>query len=71
MRWVEVLGSALERRAATRSAGATAGVPEPASHGAWALDLADRDHLTGLWNRRRFEKELDRSRQNSERLEDS
>jgi diguanylate cyclase (GGDEF)-like protein len=29
---------------------------------------ADRDHLTGLWNRRRFEKELDRSRQNSERL---
>ena len=69
MRWVEVLGSALERRAAaTRSEGATAGVAEQASHGAWALDLADRDHLTGLWNRRRFEKELDRSRQNSERL---
>ena len=69
MRWVEVLGSALEQRAAaTRSGGPTAGVPERASHGAWALDLADRDHLTGLWNRRRFEQELDRSRQKGERL---
>jgi trehalose synthase len=69
MRWVEVLGSALaQRAAATRSPGPTAGVPERASHGAWALDLADRDHLTGLWNRRRFEQELDRSRQKGERL---
>jgi len=69
MRWVEVLGSALEQRAgATRSEGAAAGVPERASHGAGALDLAVRDHLTGLWNRRRFEQELDRSRQKGERL---
>ena len=68
MRWVEVLGSALERRAATKTEAATEGVAERASHGAWALDLADRDHLTGLWNRRRFEKELDRSRQKGERL---
>jgi diguanylate cyclase (GGDEF)-like protein len=68
MRWVEVLGSALERRAATRSEGPSTGVPQRASHGAWGLDLADRDHLTGLWNRRRFEKELDRSRQKGERL---
>jgi trehalose synthase len=69
MRWVEVLGSALERRAgATRSQGPTAGVPKHASHGAGALDLAERDHLTGLRNRRRFEQELDRSRQKSERL---
>ena len=69
MRWVEVFGSALERRAgATRSQGPTAGVPKQASHGAGALDLADRDHLTGLRNRRRFEQELDRSRQKGERL---
>ena len=68
IRWVEVLGSALERRAATRSKGTTAGVGERASRGAWVLDLADRDQLTGLWNRRRFEKELDRSRQSSEHL---
>ena len=68
MRWVEVLGSALERRAVTRSEGPRTGVRERASHGAWGLDLADRDHLTGLWNRRRFEKELDRSRQKGERL---
>jgi trehalose synthase len=69
MRWVEVLGSALEGRAgATRSKGPTAGVPEQASLDPGALDLADHDNLTGLWNRRRFEKELDRSRQNGERL---
>jgi trehalose synthase len=69
MRWVEVFGLALERRpATTRSNGTTGGVPKPASHGAGALELADRDHLTGLWNRRRFEQELDRSRQNGERL---
>jgi len=67
MRWVEVLSSALERRATARTEGTTAGASEPASHGAWALDLADHDHLTGLWNRRRFEQELDRSRQNNER----
>jgi trehalose synthase len=69
VRWVEVLASALEGRAGvTRSEGPTAGVPEQASHGAGALDLADHDHLTGLWNRRRFETELDRSRQKGERL---
>jgi trehalose synthase len=68
IRWVEVLGAALERPAGTRTVAATAGVAERAARGAWGLDLADRDHLTGLWNRRRFEKELDRSRQNSERL---
>ncbi|MDQ2896451.1 MAG: diguanylate cyclase [Actinomycetota bacterium] len=69
IRWVEVLGSALERRAgATTSHAPTAGAPKHASHGAGTLDLADRDHLTGLWNRRRFEEELDRSRQNRERL---
>jgi GGDEF domain-containing protein len=68
MRWVDVLGSALQQRAgATRSEGPAAGVPERAPHGAGALDLADRDHLTGLWNRRRFEQELDRSRQKGER----
>ncbi|HYN51120.1 MAG TPA: diguanylate cyclase [Thermoleophilaceae bacterium] len=69
VRWVEVFGSALERRAgATRSEGPTAGVPEQAALDPGALDLGDHDHLTGLWNRRRFEEELDRSRQNSERL---
>ena len=69
VRWVEVFGSALERRAgATRSEGPTAGVPEQAALDPGTLDLADHDHLTGLWNRRRFEEELDRSRQNSERL---
>jgi diguanylate cyclase (GGDEF)-like protein len=63
-----VLDSTLQRRAATKTEAATESVAERASRSAWALDLADRDHLTGLWNRRRFEKELDRSRQNSERL---
>jgi diguanylate cyclase (GGDEF)-like protein len=37
------------------------GVRQPASLGAGSLDLADHDHLTGLWNRRRFEEEFDRS----------
>jgi trehalose synthase len=69
VRWVEVLGSALEGRAAvTRSQGPTAGVSKPASLDAGELDLGDRDHLTGLWNRRRFEQQLDRSRQKGERL---
>jgi diguanylate cyclase (GGDEF)-like protein len=69
MRWVEVLGSALQRRAgATRSDGPTAGVPKQASLDTGALDLGDHDHLTGLWNGRRFEEELDRSRQKGERL---
>ena len=69
MRWVEVFDAALERRAgATRSDGPTAGVPEQAAPDPGALELADRDPLTGLWNRRRFEEELDRSRQNGERL---
>jgi GGDEF domain-containing protein len=38
-------------------------VPEEASPDPGALDLAEHDPLTGLWNRRRFEEELDRSRQ--------
>jgi hypothetical protein len=66
VRWVEVFGSALERRAgATGSTGQTAGVAAQPSHGAAApgLDLGDHDALTGLWNRRRFETELDRARQ--------
>jgi diguanylate cyclase len=36
------------------------GVPAQASLDGGALDLADHDHLTGLWNRRRFEEEFDR-----------
>ena len=43
-------------------------MPEPPSLDPRAPELADHDPLTGLWNRRRFEEELDRSRENSERL---
>ena len=69
VRWVEVFGSALEQRAgATGSIGPAAGVPTHPWHGAAALDPGDHDALTGLWNRRRFENELDRARQNAERL---
>jgi len=61
VRWAEVFGLALERHAGhTRSTGQTEGVPEQAPLDAGTLYLADRDHLTGLWNRRRFEEELDR-----------
>ena len=35
-------------------------VPEQASLDVGARDLADHDDLTGLWNRRRFEAELNR-----------
>ena len=41
--------------------------PQP-PHDDGALDLGERDALTGLWNRRRFEQELDRARQNAERV---
>ena len=69
VRWVEVFGSALEPRAgATGSMGPTADVPAHPSPGAAALDPGDRDALTGLWNRRRFETELDRARQNAEHV---
>ena len=69
VRWVEVFGSALERPAgAARPAGPTAGVPPQPPHDDGALDLGERDALTGLWNRRRFEQELDRARQNAERV---
>ena len=69
VRWVEVFGSALEPRAgATGSMGPTAGVPAHPTPGAAALDLGERDALTGLWNRRRFETELDRARQNAEHV---
>ena len=47
-------------------------LPERASLDLGALDPADHDHLTGLWNRRHFEEELDRriarSLQDGERL---
>jgi diguanylate cyclase (GGDEF)-like protein len=44
------------------------GVPEQASHDPGALDPGDHDDLTGLWNRRRFEAELDRTLRDHERL---
>jgi trehalose synthase len=69
IRWVEVFSSTLERRAATtRSERPTAGMPDQTSLDPGAPELADHDPLTGLRNRRRFEEELDRSRENSERL---
>jgi trehalose synthase len=69
VRWIDVFGAALEPRAgATRSTGSAAGEPTPPWRDAAALDLADHDALTGLWNRRGFENELDRARQNAERL---
>ena len=73
LRWVEVLGPALEQRVtATRPEGPAGGEPEQAALDAGELYLADHDHLTGLWNRRRFEEELDRlvarSRRDNERL---
>ncbi len=43
------------------------GMAEQASLEPGALDHADRDHLTGLWNRCRFEEELDRRVARSER----
>ena len=47
-------------------------VPTQAWRDGGALDLADHDHLTGLWNRRGFEDEFDRrvadSRRTGERL---
>ena len=69
VRWVEVFGSALEPHAgAARSIGPTAGMPAQPSPGGAALDPGDHDALTGLWNRLRFEQELDRARENAERL---
>ena len=69
LRWVEVFDAALDQpTGATSSAGRTTGLPAQAPHGGGTRHLADHDDLTGLWNRRRFEKELDRSRQNAERL---
>ncbi len=48
------------------------GPPARASRGGKAVDLADHDDLTRLWNRRRFEDEFDRrvadSRRTGERL---
>jgi diguanylate cyclase (GGDEF)-like protein len=43
-------------------------MPEPTSLTPRVLALADHDPETGLWNRRHFEEELDRSRENNERL---
>ena len=42
-------------------------VPEQASLDPGALDPGDRDYLTGLWNRRHFEAELDRRPRDGER----
>ena len=42
-------------------------VPEQASLDPGALDPGDHDDLTGLWNRRRFEAELDRTPRDGER----
>ena len=42
-------------------------VPEQASLDPGALDPGDHDDLTGLWNRRRFEDELDRTPRDGER----
>jgi trehalose synthase len=67
--WVDVFGAALEPRAgASRSTGPGAGVPAPPWPGAAAPGPAGHDALTGLWNRRRLENELDRARQDAERL---
>ena len=69
VRWIGVFASALEQGAgATRSLGPAAEVPAQPSPDAAALDLDERDALTGLWNRRRFENELGRARENAERL---
>ena len=69
VRWIEVFGSALEPRAGPAGpTGPAAGAPAHPSPGAATLDPGDRDALTGLWNRRRFETELDRARQDAERL---
>ena len=50
------------------STGPAVGAPAHPPPGAAALDPGDRDALTGLWNRRRFETELDRARENAEHL---
>lgn len=60
LRWAEVLDFALDPQ---RSRGLDSGATHEAGHvsrDAGALGLADHDHLTGLWNRRRFEEELAR-----------
>jgi len=69
VRWIDVFASALEQGAgAPGSLGPAAEVPAQPSPDAAALDLDERDALTGLWNRRRFETELDRTRENAGRL---
>ncbi len=54
LRWVEVMKAALEHP----RDGAPSGVPH-IRRARGPLELADHDHLTGLWNRRRFERELE------------
>jgi len=68
VRWVDVFASALEQPAGATSTGPAAEMPAQPLPGAAAPDPADHDALTGLWNRRHFETELDRARQNAERL---
>ena len=69
VRWIDVFASALEQGAgAPGPLGPAAEVPAQPSPDAAALDLDERDALTGLWNRRRFETELGRTPENAERL---
>lgn len=64
VRWAEVLRTTLEGSpGAERSATPRAGAPDAAT-----LDLGERDLQTGLWNRRRFEQELDAIRRQGGRI---
>ena len=67
VRWVEVFGSALEPLPSPDHGpcGGRASAPIARRRG---LDRGDHDAVTGLWNRRPFENELDRARQNAERI---
>ena len=68
VRWVEVFGSASSRGPAPPGQGPRGGRASAPTARRRGADPGDRDALTGLWNRRRFETELDRARQNSEHL---
>ncbi len=69
IRWVEVFASALERPTSLFEAESpAAGGAADSLHTDGTLHLTGHDELTGLWSRRRFENELDRSRENAEHL---